>query len=346
MSVREPGAGESHLRGLELRRLASRYGIGLLRTYGVVLALALVVLVVASQSSAFLTWTNITNLSGQWAAAGILAVGMTYVIISGGLDLSVGASFSFCAITAAQVAQTAPPAVAFAAAVGVGFVIGAVNGAIVTGLKVNPLIATLGTGLVLGGLALVWTDNAPITVADQGFTRLGTEVAGIPYGGVLLVVFLVAGGLVLAKTVYGQWVYAVGGNLEAARLTGIPTGVVAASTYAFTGICAGVAGVIAASQLGAAQADFDPDLLFDVITIVVLGGTSLAGGFGAMWRTAVGIAIIATLDNGFNLLDLDPNFQDIFKGAILIAAIALDSYARRLARAGGLTLTDVTKAGT
>lgn len=319
-------------RAASVRGLASRYGVRLLRTYGVVLALVLVVVLVTSQSSAFLTWTNITNLSGQWAAAGIVAVGMTYVILCGGLDLSVGASFSFCAVTAAQVAQSAPPEVAFLAAVGVGLVIGVVNGLVVTLAKVNPLIATLGTGLILAGLALVWTDNAPITVTDEGFARVGQDVAGIPYSGILLVLFLVVGGLVLARTVYGQWVYATGGNLEAARLTGVPTNLVTASTYAFTGVCAGVAGVIAASQLGAAQADFDPDMLFDVITIVVLGGTSLTGGYGAMWRTAVGIAIIATLSNGFNLLDLDPNFQDIFKGAILIGALTLDSYARRLAR--------------
>jgi ribose transport system permease protein len=316
-----------------VRGLFSRYGVRLLRTYGVVLALVLVVILVASQSSAFLTWTNITNLSGQWAAAGIIAVGMTYVIICGGLDLSVGASFSFCAITAAQVAQTTAPEVAFLAAIGVGLVIGTINGLVVTLLKVNSLIATLGTGLILAGLGLVWTDNAPIAVTDEGFARLGQEVAGIPYSGILLVLFLVLGGIVLARTVYGQWVYATGGNLEAASLTGLPTRLVTASTYTFTGLCAGVAGVIAASQLGAAQADFDPDLLFDVITIVVLGGTSLTGGFGAMWRTAVGVAIIATLDNGFNLLNLDPNFQDIFKGAILIGALALDSYAQRLARA-------------
>lgn len=323
---------------MSARGRAAGFGVQVLRTYGVVLALVLVVILVASQSSAFLTWTNLTNLSGQWAAAGIIAVGMTYVIISGGLDLSIGASFSFCAVTAAQVGQSAPTEVAFLAAIGVGLAIGVINGAVVTVARVNPLIATLGSGLIIAGLALVWTDNAPISVSDPGFGVLANEVAGIPYAGLLLGGFLVVGGLVLAKTIYGQWVYAVGGNLEAARLTGIPTNLVSASTYAFTGLCAGVAGMIAASQLGSAQADFDPDLLFDVITIVVLGGTSLTGGIGAMWRTAVGVAIIATLDNGFNLLNLDPNFQDIFKGAILIGALALDSYARRLAeRREGLT---------
>jgi ribose transport system permease protein len=290
---------------------------------------------VAGRSSAFLTWDNLTNLSGQWAAAGIVAVGMTYVIIAGGLDLSIGASFSFCAVTAAQVAQSAAPEVAFLAAIGVGLAIGVVNGAVVTIAKVNPLIATLGSGLILTGLALVWTENAPIAVSDERFGLLAETVGGVPYAGVLLILFLVVGGVVLAKTAYGQWVYAVGGNAEAARLTGIRTNLIAGSTYAFTGLCAGVAGVIAASQLGAAQADFDPELLFDVITIVVLGGTSLTGGFGAMWRTAVGIAIIATLTNGFNLLDFDPNSQDIFKGGILIGALALDSYARRLAERRG-----------
>jgi ribose transport system permease protein len=147
----------------------------------------------------------------------------------------------------------------------------------------------------------------------------------------VLVACLLAGGLVLARTVYGQSIYAVGGNAEASRLSGIRVGMVAGSTYVLSGLSMGVAGAIAASQLSSAQADINPDIVFDVITIVVVGGTSLAGGTGSMWRTAVGLAIIATISNAFSLADVNPSYQDIVKGCIIIGALAVDAYARRLA---------------
>jgi ribose transport system permease protein len=147
----------------------------------------------------------------------------------------------------------------------------------------------------------------------------------------ILVACLLAGGLVLARTVYGQSIYAVGGNAEASRLSGIRVGMAVGSTYVLSGLSMGVAGVITASQLSSAQADINPDIVFDVITIVVVGGTSLAGGAGSMWRTAVGLAIIATISNAFSLADVNPSYQDIVKGCIIIGALALDAYARRLA---------------
>jgi ribose transport system permease protein len=147
----------------------------------------------------------------------------------------------------------------------------------------------------------------------------------------VLIACLLAGGLVLARTVYGQSIYAVGGNAEASRLSGIRVGMAVGSTYVLSGLSMGVAGVITASQLSSAQADINPDIVFDVITIVVVGGTSLAGGAGSMWRTAVGLAIIATISNAFSLADVNPSYQDIVKGCIIIGALALDAYARRLA---------------
>jgi ribose transport system permease protein len=147
----------------------------------------------------------------------------------------------------------------------------------------------------------------------------------------ILLFCLVAGGLVLAKTVYGQSVYAVGGNAEASRLSGIRVGTTVASAYLLSGLSMGVAGVITASQLNSAQANINPNIVFDVITIVVVGGTSLAGGIGSMWRTAVGLGIIATISNAFSLANVNPDYQDIVKGCIIIGALALDVHARRLA---------------
>jgi ribose transport system permease protein len=147
----------------------------------------------------------------------------------------------------------------------------------------------------------------------------------------ILIFCLVAGGLVLARTVYGQSIYAVGGNAEASRLSGIRVNTTIGSTYVLSGLAMGIAGIVAASQLNSAQANINPSIVFDVITIVVVGGTSLSGGIGSMWRTAVGLGIIATISNAFSLADVNPFYQDIVKGCIIVGASGLDVYARRLA---------------
>jgi ribose transport system permease protein len=304
---------------------AGHYGAIVLRTYGIVLAFVLVVGVVTALSPRFATQTNIFNLFSEWAPAGILAVAMTFVILAGGFDLSIASGFSLCAVTAAAVGQTQDPVVAFLAALGVGLAIGLVNGLLVEGAKINPFITTVGTGFILNGIALVATGNVAYVVDNPDFGTIGAgRWHGFPYSGMLLVFCLVAGGLVLAKSVYGQSIYAVGGNAEASRLSGIRVGTTVASTYVLSGLSMGVAGVITASQLNSAQTNINPNIVFDVITIVVVGGTSLGGGFGAMWRTAVGLGIVATISNAFSLADINPDYQDIVKGCIIVGALARD----------------------
>jgi ribose transport system permease protein len=262
-----------------------------------------------------------------------MAVAMTFVILTGGFDLSIANGFSLCAITAAAVGRTHDPAVAFLAALAVGLAVGLVNGVLVAGGGINPFIATIGVGFILGGIALVATHNAAYIVSDPGFATLGSgRWHGFPYSGMLLIACLLAGGVVLARTVYGQSVYAVGGNAEASRLSGIRVRTTIASTYVLSGLSMGLAGIIVASQLSSAQANINPDIVFDVITIVVLGGTSLAGGVGSMWRTAAGLGIIATISNAFSLADVDPAYQDIVKGAIIIGALGLVSAKGRRGR--------------
>ena len=214
-----------------------------------------------------------------------------------------------------------------------GLAIGLVNGILVAGARINPFITTIGTGFVIGGITLVTSGNSAYVVNNPAFGILGAGTwQGFPYSGMILIVCLLVGGLVLAKTVYGQSIYAVGGNAEASRLSGIRVTGIIASTYVLSGLSMGIAGIIAASQLSSAQANINPDIVFDVITIVVLGGTSLSGGIGSMWRTAVGLGMIATISNAFDLANVNPNYQDIVKGCIIIGALGLDGYARRLAR--------------
>lgn len=300
------------------------------RTYGVVFALLALVVLVTAANPGFLSFNNLMNISSQWAPAGVMAVGMTLVILTGGFDLSVGAVYALTAVTAAALGQSYPVAVAFSAALVVGLLMGLVNGTLVTLAQVNPFIATLGTSFAITGLALVLTGNRAYVVTNPEFAVLGTgRWLGVPYSGLLLVLFLILGGLLLWRTTYGRKLYAVGGNPNASRLAGIRTRSVVASTYVISGGTAAVAGIITASTLSSAQPNLNPDIVFDVITVVVVGGTSLAGGYGAMWRTAVGLGILATIQNGFNLLNVNPNYQNIIKGVIIVSALALDAYTRR-----------------
>ncbi len=308
----------------------------LLLRYGMVVVLVVMVLTTVVLDPQFLDRQNLQNLALQWAPVGLMAVGMTYVIISGGFDLSVGGIYAVGAVLYAAVAQENNTMIAIVVTLLAGALIGVVNGLVITRLDVNPFVATLGMGFVLRGLALVTTSAAPILVFRDSFTTLGAgHFLGIPIPVLILIVSLIAGGLVLSRTIYGRYVYAVGGGEEAARLSGIPTKRVKASVYVMTGVGAALAGMIIASRLGSGQADIGAYIELDVITVVVVGGTALAGGEGAMWRTTVGITILAVLGNSFDRLQVNPFWQLVIKGLIIILAIAADSYSRRKFAGGG-----------
>jgi ribose transport system permease protein len=306
---------------------------GIIRVYGIIATLVVLLSVVTAGNPAFLSWHNITNMLSEWAPAGIMAVGMTFVILTGGFDLSIASGYSLSAVVAAYIGQTQPPSVAFAAAIVVGLFFGLCNGLLVAVVRINPFITTVGSGFIINGVSLVMTKNAAFSVSNDAFSDLGAgRLYGVPYSGMLLVLFLLLFGFILARTIYGEAIYAVGGNYEASRLSGIRVRAVVASAYVLLGGCVGFAGSIAASQLSSAQANLDPGIIFDVLTIVVVGGTSLSGGVGAMWRTAVGLGIIATISNGFVLLDISPYYQSIIKGMIIVSALALDTGLTRLMR--------------
>jgi ribose transport system permease protein len=335
-------AGSENGDGLELRRneapvAAPRIGrppwSEYLRTYGILVALLALVVAVDVGDPSFLSRANIINMLGQWALTGVMAVGMTFVIIAGGFDLSIASGFSLCAIVAALLgAHNWPVLVAMAGAIATGLVIGAVNGGLVSLAKINPFIATVGTGFIILGVDFLATPNTYIQVNQIGFDTLGAgSILSVPFKGVILIASMLLGGAVLAKTVYGRQIYAVGASATVCRLSGVPVGWIVASTYVASGLCMGIAGGLAASQLSTAQALMEPTIVYDVIAAVVIGGTSLTGGVGAMWRTAVGLAIIATISNGFTLIGLNPLHQGIVKGIIIILALAIDRLTSRIA---------------
>jgi ribose transport system permease protein len=298
--------------------------------YGMIIGLIALVVVTTALDSSFLQTNNLLNLLRQWAPPGLMAVGMTFVIISGGFDLSVGGTYAAAAVLSAALALVMPIPAAIALAVLMGGGIGLVNGVVITRLEVNPFVATLGMGFIVTGLTEVISNAHPIMVEDPAFQIFGGgDILGVPIPGILLIVALLVGGVVLARSVYGRYVYAIGGGDEASRLTGLRTRSVRTLAYVITGALAALAGCVIASQLGEGQGDIGLNVELGVITIVIVGGNAVSGGEGAMWRTATGIGILAVLGNAFDHLQVSTFWQEVIEGCIIIAALAIDSYGKR-----------------
>jgi ribose transport system permease protein len=298
--------------------------------YGMVVVLAVMIVVTAAVDENFATKANLLNLLLQWAPQGLMAIGMTYVIIAGGFDLSVGGTYVAGGVIFAALALHNNTWLALVLALLAGAGIGALNGLVITRLDVNPFVATLGSGFIITGIAEVASNATPIILSKNDFYTLGQDkLLGIPVPGILLIVGMIVGAIVLSKTVYGRSIYAIGGGDEPSRLAGLRTRMLRGSTYMLSGVGAALAGAIIASRLGSAEADIGSNVELQVITIVVVGGTALGGGEGAMWRTAVGVAILAVLGNAFDHLQVNTFYQEVIEGAIIIAAIAIDSYGRK-----------------
>lgn len=308
----------------------------LLMRYAVFVVLLALVLGAALSYSGFMSTANWTNILTQNAPVGLIAVGMTFVIIAGGFDISVGAEFAFCATFYAGVAINHSAWLAGALTIVLGLVLGSCNGALVTLLRVNPFIATLATASIFAGMAQIYSNNAPMLVSRSSFTTLGMSSVGpVPISVIILVVAFVVGGIVLHKSVFGRSVYAVGGNAEASRLSGTRVRLIQASTYSIVGVLAGVAGMITASRLAMGQAGMGSTYTLDSIAMVVIGGTSLIGGIGGMWRTAVGLLIFGVLTNVFDSLAIGLPAQLIVKGVVIAGAVAFDAYALTRTRTAG-----------
>ncbi|PJJ61703.1 ABC transporter permease [Compostimonas suwonensis] len=302
--------------------------------YAMIAVLIALLIVATVIYPGFLEPNNLLLILSQTAPLGLVAVGMTFVIIAGGFDLSVGAVYAVAGTVAAALAQDgAPPVVGLLAGVGLGLVLGSVNGVLVARLGINPFIATLGTSSVYLGGILLFSNSQPFAVSDDGFKFLGAGKLGpVPVSVIVLVLVFLIGAAVLHVTPFGRRIFAVGGNAEAARLSGISVRMVRGSTYTISGFLAALAGVMAASRIGVGQGDVGANVALDAIAVVVIGGTSLTGGEGKMWRTAVGLLILAVLNNIFFSLAVDSNWQLVTKGAIVVLAVAVDQVFRHRAR--------------
>ncbi|RYH66430.1 MAG: ABC transporter permease [Alcaligenaceae bacterium] len=306
-------------------RLVHDFGI-----YGVLLG---VVIAATIAYPGFLSWDSINLLITQNAPLGIVAVGMTLVIIAGGFDLSVGAVYAAAGTIAAGISIHQSVLIGMVSGMAFGVLAGLVNGFIVAKLNINPLIATLGTAAVFSGFVLLVTNSQPYTVDKASFAYLGqSTLAGIPLPLLFVIATFAIGWIVLNRTILGRQLLSVGGNREASRLAGIRTTVVVGGAYVVSGSLAAFAGVISASQLGVGQGDAGTSLALAAIAIVVIGGTSLVGGEGSVIRTAVGLLIIASLNNLFFSLALDSNWQAITQGVVIIAAVGFDQMTKKRSR--------------
>jgi len=303
-----------------------------LRSLGILIPFVILFVVLSLTSSSFFTKPNLLNILDQQSATLIIAAAGTLVIIAGGIDLSVGAVYGFGAVVSAYFAIHSSTGVAIALGVGAGLLIGLVNGFVVTVFRINSLIATLAMSFIVSGCSSLVTKGNLLVLFDKtGFGELArTDFLGVKTSIWLMVLAVIACGLLLSMTTAGRYMYAAGGNAEAARLAGVRVDAVRVLTFAISGTAAGLAGVIDTSRVLSAQAaPDDTTLAFTVLAGIVVGGTSILGGEGAVWRTVVGVLFIALIGNGYLLLQYDPLYEQITMGALLLAAVGLDALSRR-----------------
>ena len=284
----------------------------------------------------FFTPNNALNVIRQMSILAIAAFGSSFIIFSGGLDLSIGSNAALSGVIAAMVARDTvaflPVELSWIVGVFVGAGVGLINGLIIVKFRISPIITTLGTLTIARGFALLLTGGVSLFGVPNSFQGLGSGfiIPGVLANPVaIMIILLIAGWLVLKRTSFGLYVYSIGGNEEAARLSGVPVNRVKLMVYLIGGATAGLAGVVLASRLGSGQAAGSQGLELDVITAIVLGGASIAGGSGSMIGTFVGVLILSILENGMTLANIDPFYQQIVKGAALLLAVGLEEYRKR-----------------
>lgn len=295
---------------------------------GPLLGLFLIVIVITILNPSFMTTDNILNILRQVSISALIAFGMTFVILTGGIDLSVGSTLALTgAVAATMLASGIDPVLTMLAALLLGAVLGAINGVIIAKGKVAPFIATLATMTIYRGLTLVYTDGRP--VSDLGneitFQMLGKGYFfGIPVPVCTMILAFIVLYVIMHKTTFGRRVYAVGGNEAASKLSGINVDRVKIAVYSLTGMLAALSALILTSRLNSAQPTAGTSYELDAIAAVVLGGTSLTGGKGWIFGTLVGALIIGVLNNGLNLIGVSSFFQQVVKGIVILIAVLID----------------------
>ena len=297
-----------------------------IKSWGLAVALVAISVALSLAKPNFLTVPNLINVMRQISINGILAVGVTYVLLTGGVDLSLGSLVALSGVVAATLAHPNqhPLVVPVLAGVMTGALCGTLNGLVVTRGKVAPFIVTLGMMTVARGLALVTSGGRPVSNLSADFTRLGGDLAGVPIPVIVLAVIALLSFVVLKNLRLGRYVYAVGGNENAARASGINVAAVKMFAYSICGAMAGLAGVVLAARITTGQPNAGAGYELDAIAAVVIGGTSLSGGVGGIGGTILGALLIGVINNGLDLLNVTSYYQAVVKGIIIVGAVWLD----------------------
>lgn len=303
--------------------------INALRQYGIFLAFLLICCFLSYASSQFLTVSNWTIIISQVSINALLAFGVTFVIITGGIDLSVGSIVAVAGVVAALFASQPdlPLIVPILGGLLAGLVFGILNGLIITKSKIAPFIVTLGIMTIGRGLALILSKGRPISNLSDSFNFIGGgDIFGIPFPIIVLVIVFIISYLLLKNTVFGRYVYAIGGNEQAAWASGINVNKIKLSVYALCGTLAGLAGILLTSRITTGQPNAGAGFELDAIAAAIIGGTSTSGGTGTIAGTLLGALLIGVINNGLDLLNVSSYYQQVIMGAIIIGAVLLDSW--------------------
>ena len=314
----------------------SRFGrtrsVEALRNYGILVFLTAMFVALSLASSNFLTANNLKNVIEDASSVGMIACAGTIVMIAGGFDLSAGSIFAATAVIAAKVSNASGPELAVVVAVVAGCGMGLINGVLTTYGRINPFVGTLGTMIAYDGVAVALTGSGVLIINNSSFANIGNlDILGFAISSWYLLIAALVCGFLLNRTVFGQHVFAAGGNRFAALLSGVPINRTLMLTYVLSGCLAAIAGLSVAAQSLSVDPTGGDALIFQALAAIMIGGNSIWGGEGAIWRTIVGVFITTLIVNGFNLLGINPLYQQIANGVLICVAVGTDTWVRRRA---------------
>ncbi|MDD3360408.1 MAG: ABC transporter permease [Hespellia sp.] len=297
-----------------------------LRSFALVFVIIIIFVAMSFASPVFLTSKNLINIVRQISINGIIAVGMTFVILTGGIDLSVGSVVAITSVICGYLLQNGSNwLVACVVALGIALVFGAFNGFMIAYVGFQPFIATLATVTMGSGIALAFSDGKPFTITNETFLKIGQGYVGpIPIPVILLVIIVAIGLIILKTTTFGRYVFAIGGNKSAAKLSGVRTRRIELMVYMLSSVCAAVVGLILSARISSGQPTAGEGYELDAIAATAIGGTSMSGGLGSLTGTVFGFVILGLMTNSMNLLNINSFYQQIAKGILIILAVFLD----------------------
>jgi len=302
-----------------------------LRSFALVFVIIAIVIIMSFASPVFMTSKNIVNIIRQISINGIIAVGMTFVILTGGIDLSVGSVVAITSVICGYLLEQGTYWLAAClVAIAISFIFGAFNGLMIAYVGFQPFIATLATVTMGSGIALAFSDGKPFVIKNESFLAIGQGYIGsVPIPIILLILVVAAGLVILKTTTFGRYVYAIGGNKHAAELSGVRTRRVELMVYVISAFCASIVGLILSARISSGQPTSGSGYELDAIAATAIGGTSMSGGVGSLVGTIFGFVILGLMTNSMNLLNINSFYQQIVKGILIILAVFLDMTSKR-----------------